>query len=158
MNLKLTRVEVWAAELDDQPGTLALTLQAITDRDADLDFVLARRDAGRPGKGLVFVSPLTTRQQVENAGKMGLRLASEIAVLKVEGTNGPGVGATIAKAIANVGINLNAVSTAASGHHFVCHIAFDSVHDREKAEAALNTLTNHAWRFWERHHATTAAA
>lgn len=150
MNLELTRVDVWATEIDDKPGALALKLRAIADYGTDLDCVIARREHDRPGKGVMFVSPLNSRPAVENADQVGLRRNAGTPTLKIEGPNQAGMGATLTKTIGDAGVNMHGLSAMKVGHHFVCYIGFDSESDLETAEAALKKLTVHDWRFWRR--------
>jgi hypothetical protein len=51
MNLKVTRMDVWTAEVDDKPGGLARALRALADYGANLEYVMARRRSDSPGKG-----------------------------------------------------------------------------------------------------------
>ena len=53
MNLVVEHVDVWAAGLQDKPGELAGVLSALRAAGADLEFVIARRAAETPGKGLI---------------------------------------------------------------------------------------------------------
>ena len=43
MDLQVERVDVWAATIPDQPGSLAQVLSVLRDAGADLKFVVARR-------------------------------------------------------------------------------------------------------------------
>ena len=155
MNLDLTHVDVWAAEIDDKPGALSRTLRAIADYGADLECVIARREPTRPGKGVVFVSPLKARPAIENADQIGLRRTTDLATLRIEGPNEAGIGATLVKTMADTGVNLHGLSAMTLGHRFVCYVGFDNVEDRVKAEEALKKLSGHDWKFW-RHTETTA--
>ncbi len=158
MNLKLTRVDVWAADIDDKPGGLARALRAVASRGSDLDYVIARRQPDKPGKGIVFVSPIQGQDQVENAGAAEFRRTSGMATLRIEGPDRPGVGAKVTDAIADVGVTLNALTATVFGHRFVCYAEFDSVQDLQKAEAALRRLaTPRRWPFWHRRAETTTA-
>ena len=158
MNLDMTRVDVWAAEIDDKPGALARLLRAIADFGADLDCVIARRQPERTGKGVVFVSPLTSRPAIENADQVGLRRVGEMATLRVEGPNEQGIGAKLAKVIGDTGVNLHGLSAMTLGHKFVCYVGFDTAADLEKAEGALKKLTAHDWKFWRHPEAAPAEA
>lgn len=158
MNLKITRVEVWTTDIDDKPGAVARTLRAIADYGADLDYVTARRDPQRPGKGRLLVSPLHGQEQIGNADQVGLRLASDLPTLRLEGTDSPGAGAKLAKTIADAGVNLNELSAAVYGHQFVCYATFDSAADLATAETALRALiTTPHWQFWRRRSEPKAA-
>ncbi len=161
MNLEMTHVDVWSTEIDDKPGGLALPLRAMADYGADMDCIIAHREANKPGKGLLFISPLSNREPMENADQAGFRRVMSIPTLRIEGTNAPGMGAKLAKTVADVGVNLHGLSAMSFGNRFVCYMGFDSKADRDKAETALGALIgHHDWRFW-RHtevpHAEAAA-
>lgn len=159
MNLKMTHVNVWAAEIDDKPGALARTLRAIADDGADLECVIARRQPNKPGKGLLFVSPMPGRSVGGNADQAGFRIVTDVATLRIEGADAPGIGAKMAQTIAGTGVNMHGLSAMAFGRRFVCYVGFDSVADRDKAETALEALAGHDWRFWRRsEHAHAEAA
>lgn len=148
MNLKTTRVELWMAEIADQSGCLARTLRAIADYGGDLDFVVARRMPEKPGRGVVFVSPLVGTEQLENASEVGLRRAIDMPALKIEGNDSPGAGGKILKAIADAGVSLQEISTTVLGNRFVCYAGFDSIADLEKAEMAVKGLNASHWHFF----------
>ena len=50
MSLTITKVDVWAAEIDDTPGGLAKLLGALAGAGADLECVIARRDPTKTAK------------------------------------------------------------------------------------------------------------
>jgi hypothetical protein len=153
MNLDMTRVGVWAADIEDKPRALARLLGAIADHGGNLDCVIARRQPNKAGRGVVFVSPLSGRELVDNADQLGLQRVMETATLKIEGPNEPGAGSKLAKVVADTGINLHGLSAMTVGHRFVCYLGFDNSSDLEKAEAALKSLKTHDWKFWR--HADT---
>lgn len=148
MNLKTTRVVLWMTEIADQSGSLARTLRAIADYGGDVDFVIARRTPEKPGRGVVFVSPLVGSEQLENASEVGLRRATDMPALKIEGNDSPGAGGKIMKAIADAGVSLQEISTTVLGNRFVCYAAFDSMADLEKAEMAIKGLNASHWHFF----------
>ncbi len=43
MSLKVTKIDVWSGEIQDQPGGLAGVLRKLADANADLEMVVARR-------------------------------------------------------------------------------------------------------------------
>ncbi len=53
---KVARVDTWAAALQDKPGHLAGKLKALGSAGVNLEFVIARRRAEKPGKGVLFVT------------------------------------------------------------------------------------------------------
>lgn len=150
MNIKMTHFDVWVAEIDDKAGGLAFRLRALADYGADLEYVNARPTPEQPGKGVVFVSSPDEKAMLANADQAGFRRATEKPLLKIEGTNEPGAGAKLTKAIADAGVSMNGLSANVIGHRFVCFAGFDSAQDRDKAETALKALAAHHWRLWPR--------
>ena len=140
MTLKVTKEDVWAAEISDKPGELALSLKALADFGADLDCVMARRHPNKPGTGVVFVSPLEPKHMSGTPDQAGFNSAKRIATLKIEGHNKPGLGAELTKAVGDAGISMRGLSANVIGHKFVCYIGFDSAADADKAEKALKAL------------------
>lgn len=157
MNLHIDHADVWMAEIDDAPGGLARTLRAIADYGADLDYVIARRQPENRGKGIVLISGLKSKDQIGNVDQAGFHPVTNVAMLRIEGTNEPGIGAKLTKLIADAGVNMNGLSAAVVGHRFVCYAGFDSLADRGKAEGALKAVAGHDWKFWQRHPETTVA-
>jgi ACT domain-containing protein len=157
MNLKTSRVDLWAAEIDDMPGGLAQTLHAIAEFGVELTHVIARRQPEQPGKGIVLVVPLTGKEHLENIVDVRLQRANGFAALRIEGVNEHGAGTKITRAISGAHVNMNALSCTVVGHRFVCYAIFDHAQDLEKADAALQALATHHWPFWHRHHDPKAA-
>jgi hypothetical protein len=140
MALKISKVEVWAGDIDDVPGGLANVLQAIGAAGANVECVIARRKPDDPGKGTVFVTPIKGSKIIRAAREAGLSAASQIATLRIEGTDKPGLGGKILGAIAEAGVNVRGVSTAVVGRSFVSFIGLDNAADAAKAAKALKTF------------------
>jgi hypothetical protein len=141
MAMKIQKVQVWAAELRDEPGGLADVLGAVANSGGSLDCVLARRDPSKPGVGEVFVTPIAGGQRLlDQARSAGLAPAEGVATLRVEGADRPGLGAEITRAIAAAGINLRGVTAVASGRNFVAYIGFDTDGDADAAAQALKAM------------------
>lgn len=140
MKLDVTRVKVWAASMKDRPGALAEKLSALADKGANLGFVIARRDASKPGTGVVFVTPLKGSAQIAAARKAGFKVTKSLHSVRVEGRDAPGLGAKLTGALAEAGINLRGLSAAAIGRKAVVHIALDKPADAAKAVRILKKL------------------
>jgi hypothetical protein len=138
--MKVTQTHVWAAEIEDRPGGLAQVLAAIAGAGGSLECLIARRQPDRPGKGVVFVTPLKGKRVLSAAGASGFHETKRVATLKVEGMDRPGLGAQITRVVGEAGVSLRGVSAAALGRRFVCYLGFDSDADAAKAAAALKTL------------------
>jgi hypothetical protein len=137
MSFKVTKLDVWSGEIADRPGGLAEILRQLAATSANLEMVVARRQSEKPGSGIVFLAPVKGRKATEAAAVAGLGPATGVAALRVEGTDRPGLGATMTGAIAEAGINLRGLSAAALGGRFAAYLAFDSSEDADKAAKAL---------------------
>ena len=140
MALKVSRVDVWAAGLKDKPGRMADKLAALADAGANLQFVVARRAPDKPGTGVVFVTPLKGAKQLRAAKKAGFLKTKALRSVRAEGTDKPGIGARVAQALADAGINVRGFSAAAIGRKFVCYVALDKADDATKTVRTLKKL------------------
>jgi hypothetical protein len=140
MALRVTQVEVWAGDIQDQPGGLARVLSAVAGAGGSVECVIARRESGRPGTGVVFVTPVRGAAAQSAARSAGLSPAENIATLRVEGSDAPGLGARITESLAAAGINLRGVSAAVVGRNFVAYIGLDNVGDAQNAMTALRGM------------------
>jgi len=137
MDVLAERVDVWAANIEDSPGGLAAVLGALREAGADLQFIVARRAAEEPGKGVVFVTPLQGDQEIRAAAQVGFNVAQSLHSVRVMGQDRPGIAAELTGHIAEAGINLRGFSASAIGTQFVAYIAVDSLDDATKAIETL---------------------
>ena len=49
---KVTKIDVWSGEIQDQPGGLAGILRQLAGASANLEMVVARRQPDKPGTGI----------------------------------------------------------------------------------------------------------
>ena len=138
MALKVTKVQVWAGNLRDVPGGLADVLEQTAAGGESIQFLIARRDDKQTGMGKVFVTPVTSAKSKDSAGRAGLRNATSLGTLRVEGNDKAGLGGKITRAIADAGVNVRGVSAAVIGNKFVAYFGFDSDAD---ADAAADAIT-----------------
>ncbi|HXG50650.1 MAG TPA: ACT domain-containing protein [candidate division Zixibacteria bacterium] len=137
MAYTISKVSVWAGEVEDRPGGLADKLTALADAGASLEFIIARRAPDKPGTGVVFLCPIKGAKQKAAAQNAGLSTSDSLHSVRVEGPDRPGLGAKMARAIADAGINLRGLSAAALGRRAVTYLAFDSAADADSAIRAL---------------------
>ncbi len=138
MAYKIEKVDVYVGLLKDQSGSLADKLEILADAGANLQFVIGRRD--KPGKGIVFMTPLAGRAQLNAAKKARLKKSPSLQSLRIEGPDRPGLGAKITRAMSDAGINLRGLSAACAGGRCVVNIAFDDRKDMNKASQVLKKL------------------
>lgn len=139
MALKVTKADVWAATIDDRAGGAADQLDVLAKGGANLEMLLARRTAEQPGKGVMFVTPLKGKAMKAAEG-MGMGRPQSIHSIRIEGADKPGLGAKIARALGDAGINFRGMSAIAMGKKFVSFVALDSAEDQAKAIAALKKI------------------
>ncbi len=140
MTLKVQKVDTWVAPLEDQPGSLAAKLSALSDAGISLEFVLARRAPDKPGTGVLFVTPIAGAAQCRAAEAAGFRKTKSLHALRIEGPDKKGEGARIARALAEKQLNLRGLSAGTIGKKFVAHLAVDSPADVAKAVRTLQGL------------------
>jgi hypothetical protein len=140
MGFKLDRVHVWSAEIDDRPGGAAAKLSVLAQAGANLEFILTRRQPDQPGKGILYVAPVTGPVQVRAAKAAGLAETSEPVVLRVEGDNQAGLAHRLTQQWALAGISMEGLSLAVLEKKFVGFAAFDTVADANKAAQILADL------------------
>jgi hypothetical protein len=140
MALTVDRVDTWLVTIKDQPGALSKKLAKLADAGVNLEFIISRRAANKPGKGVVFVTPIKGATQIRAAKKAAFRKSKRLHTIRVEGSDKPGMGAKITGAIAGEDINLRGFSAAAIARKFVCHIALDKKEDVTKVRRILKKL------------------
>jgi hypothetical protein len=140
MKFKVERIDTWVASLEDKPGALAAKLEALAKGRVNLEFVIARRAPDRPGKGVVFVTPVKGAGAIRAAKEKGFRKTKELCTIRVEGPDKAGQGAAVVQALADGGLNLRGLSAAALGKKFVTFIALDKQADAAKAVSLLRKL------------------
>jgi len=140
MAIKVTKSQVWATEIQDQPGGLATVLETLAGAGANLECVIARRMPDKPGAALAFVTPLRGKKVLAAAATVGFQAAQQVPTLKVEGADRPGLGAQLSKAVGDAGVSMRGLTAAVIGRQFVCYLGFDSQDDANKAAAAIRAL------------------
>lgn len=140
MAMNVSRVDVWAASIEDKPGGLAEKLTALAEAGAQLEFLVARRAPEKPGTGVVFLTPLKGAGQTRAAKKLGFEKTDSLHSVRIETADKPGLAAEIARALAEAGINLRGMSAAAIGDRCIAHVAMDDPADAAKAVRILKRL------------------
>ena len=140
MGFKLDRIHVWACEVADQAGGVASKLAMLAQASANLEFILTRRLPDRPGKGILYVAPVSGPTQVRAARAAGLSETHDPVVLRVEGDNEAGLAHRLTQQWALANISLQGLTMAVMGNKFVGFAAFDSVMDANRAAQILADL------------------
>jgi hypothetical protein len=135
MAYKIAKVTVFAADMFNQPGRLARALEALRNAGANLEFVIGRRVTERTSR--VFLAPLKGAKQIRAAADVEFRAAAGMHVIRIEGPDRAGLGADMTRALADAGINIRGISSAAFKKFSVCYLAFASAADLAAATRVL---------------------
>jgi len=133
MKLEISRVDVWAAGIEDRPGGLAEKLDVLAQADVDLEFIIARRSSSPLGSAVVFVTPIKGARQARAARKVGFEKTKSLHAIRVATGNKPGFGAEMTMKLGEAGISLRGFSGASISNRAVFYLGFDSDSDAGKA-------------------------
>jgi hypothetical protein len=140
MGFKLDRVHVWSGEIIDKAGGAADKLSLLAQAGANLEYIYTRRMPDSPGRGVLYVAPITGPTQVRAAKAAGLTETHDPIVMRVEGDNEAGLAHRLTQQWALANINLQGMSLAVLGKKFVGYVAFDTVDDANRAAQILADL------------------
>jgi len=136
MPVTVKRITLWRKELENKAGTLAATLEPLAKAAADLQVVMGYRYPGEAAKAAVELFPIASKKATQAALDAGL-VASTIVALHVEGDNRPGLGHSIARAIAEAGVNLDFLVAQVVGKKYSAVIGLENEGDATKATALI---------------------
>jgi len=137
MAMKIERVKVWAASIEDKPGAMAGKLMGLAQAGANLEFIFARVLGEQPGTGVVCVTPLKGAAQLRAAAALGFQNLTRLNTVRIETPDAPGVAAKLAEKIASAGLNLRGFSASCHGKQGVIYLAFESGADVATAVRVL---------------------
>jgi len=136
MAVTVKEITLWRREVVSQPGVLAHTLEPLVGAGADLQVLMAYRYPGDRSRGAIEVFPVTTRKAAAAAEAAGLGPAG-IPVLLVQGDNRAGLGAAVARALADAGINIDFLVAQVVGRRYSAVYGFEADADRKKAVSLI---------------------
>ena len=137
MAIKTSKAELSIFDVDDRSGGLAERLEPLAKAGANLEMVFARRTPENPGRAVMFATPIKGAKATKAAQDLAGGMPRTIPAVRVEGSDKPGLGAKIARALGEAGVSVRAVNAIALGSKFVSFIACDSVEDQARVIAAL---------------------
>jgi len=140
MPVTVKKIVLWRTEVENKPGVLAGVLQPLADAGANLQVLMGYRYPGDPGKAAIELCPVTGKKTLAAARAAGLQ-ASSIPTLLVEGDNKPGLGASIARAAADTGVNLAFLVAQVIGRKYSFVVGFETEEDARKAAALIKKVT-----------------
>jgi len=136
MAVTVKKITLWRKEVANHPGVLADVLAPLANAGANLRVVMGYALPGLSERAAIEVYPVNGKKVVNAAGAAGLS-ASPIACLLVEGDDRPGLGAGMARGIAERGINVSFLMAETVGRKFSAIFGFQSDADAATATKAI---------------------
>ena len=140
MPVTVKAISLWRKEVENQVGTLAYTLEPVTEAGANLQVLMRYRYPGEGAKAAIELYPIAGKKVTAAASEAGLS-ASSIPTLLVEGDDRPGLGLAAAQAISGAGINMTFFVAQAIGRRFSAVLGFESEDDAKKAAPLIKKAT-----------------
>jgi hypothetical protein len=136
MPVKMKNISLWRKQVENKPGILAQTIEALAKAGADLHVVMGYRYPGDETNAAIELYPVTGKKSIAAAQQAGFT-ASSIPTLLIEGDNKPGLGYALAQAIAEAGLDLSFLIAQVIGRKYSAVIGFVNETDAEKAKAII---------------------
>ena len=140
MSFKLDRVHIWSGDVPDHAGGVAAKLHMLAEEGANLEYIYTRRQADKPGVGILYVAPVSGAAAIKAARQGGLHEVEFPIVLRVEGDNEAGLAHRLTAQWARENLSLHGLTMSVLGQKFVGYVQFDSVADANRAAAILGDL------------------
>jgi hypothetical protein len=132
MAITVKKVTLWRKEVSHAPGVLAGVLEPLAGAGANLRVVMGYA-MGDTGRAAIEVFPIAGKKAAGAATAAGLA-ASPIPCLLAEGDDRPGLGADMARAIAQAEVNISFLIAETIGRKFSAVFGFQT--DAEAAAAS----------------------
>src|SRR5438046_9648153 len=124
MAVTVMRIAVWRADVDNLAGVLARALEPPAQAGADLRLVMGYRLPHTPERAAIELYPVSGKRAAAAAAEAGLAESRDIPCLLVEGDNRPGLGAALARGLADAGINIAFLVAQVVGRRFTATFGF----------------------------------
>ncbi len=136
MTITIKKITLWRREIQNQPGSLAATLEPLAAAGASLQVVMGYRYPGDPTKAAVELFPIAGKKVSAAAQAAGIA-ASAMPALLVTGDDKPGMGSAMAKGLAEAGINVDFLVAQVIGRKYSAVLGFDKEEDARRASAVI---------------------
>ena len=140
MTLSIKKAVLWRGSVENRPGALAQVLEPIAATGSDLQIVMGYREHGQPEKAVIELFPVSGRKLTEAVEGAGLT-PSAIPALVVSGSNRAGLAHSVARAIADAGINLVFLVAQTVGRSYSAIFGFESAADVDRAAKLIRKAT-----------------
>lgn len=142
MTISVDKIHLWRGNVEDQPGALTGTMEAIASSAAGLEVIMGYSYPGPTGKKAVLeLFPVTGTKTASAAQQAGLT-ASMKPTLLIQGDDRLGLSEAFYRAIADAGINIDFLVAQAVGEHFSVVIGFKTDAEADRAAALVKQLAD----------------
>ena len=139
MALQVKFITLWRSEAQNQPGTLADTLEPLAGAGVDIQLLMGYRDPTVPGRAVLELYPVSGKKAEAAAERAGLSKSS-IPTLLVSGDNKAGLGEAIARVIGEARINMAFLMAQVIGKRFSAVIGFQTEGDARTAASLIRKV------------------
>jgi hypothetical protein len=133
----IKKFPIWSTEIDDVAGATTGLFKVLADAGVDVQFALGRPQGTKPGKALLFLSPIKGKQQEEAARNADFVPRPDVVGVQVDGPNRKGGNFKLTAALAHADVTVRALVTTVSGDRFTAVFAVSS---DEEANEAIKVL------------------
>jgi hypothetical protein len=133
MAISVKKIPLWRREVPNRLGLLAQTLEPLSRSGANLQVIMGYHMGDQ---AIIEVFPVTGKKGMAAAQQSGLAPSGPPALL-VQGDNRAGLGATLARAIADAGINIHFLVAQVLGNRYSAVIGFGSDDDATRAVSII---------------------
>jgi hypothetical protein len=137
MAVGVKKVTLWRTEVAHEAGALAAVLEPLARAGANLRVVMGY-GMGESGRAAIEVFPVTGKKATAAATAAGLAV-SPIPCLLVEGDDRPGLGANMARAVADARINVAFLVAETIGRKFSAVFGFQNDADAAAASKVIKS-------------------
>ncbi|HEV8660601.1 MAG TPA: hypothetical protein VGS96_18505 [Thermoanaerobaculia bacterium] len=145
MTISVQKINLWRAEMEDQPGTLASVIEELAHSGADVEVVMGYSYPAERRTAVIEVFPVTSPRTASVAQQAGLSRSSKPTLL-IQGDDRVGLSDVFYRAIADAGLNIDFVVAQAVGAHFSVVVGFATESDSDRAAKLIKEVA----REWER--------
>ena len=136
MAVRIKQITLWRSEVANRPGALAGALGPIAEAGGNLKVVMGYRIPGAENRAAIEVYPVSGKKVTAAARSVGLS-DSGIPALLVDGDDRAGLGAAIARGVAEAGINMIFLMAQVVGRRYSAILGFESSADAKRAASVI---------------------
>jgi hypothetical protein len=136
----IKKFPIWSVEIDDVEGATTGLFKLLADAGANIEFALGRPQTERPGKAILFVSPIKGKEQEAAARQADFIPRPDVVGIQVQGPNKVGGNFRLTAALAHANLAVRALLTTVDDDRFTAVFALNSDKDADEAAKVLRKV------------------